>query len=398
MAMSLKCPNCQTSFEIEESRLRASYGWASCPACAKVFIGVQNMMYKGEMADFRITDRESFQRNNPRNMAPLAKPQGQPEKQADRGPVQASAAPQTAAQTPRQERADQSARPTHTEIEQNKSHKPSKAIESGPSPLASQAKTVATPTSKHSPESAKAANTAPNHVAPQVTTTPIPVVPGLLEVDETLRQVVETGVFPGDEPEAPSQLFIDDEPIGPPAKKGRKRTWFLILLALSAYIYLDRARVAALFPMGRPVLEQACGYLSCTVPPLYDLRAVSKEGDSLIPLVGQTPSDNRYRLEVSFKNHAEWLHYGAPMMDLEIVDIEGNVLHTQEIEPRRMDAKAVAIAPRTTWSGSLELNVSMDAQAKSRVAGYVVRAKYPVRHAEDNPISSFLEDLFATRP
>ncbi len=106
----------------------------------------------------------------------------------------------------------------------------------------------------------------------------------------------------------------------------------VLLIGQAAYVY--RVQVASQIPALRPLLEQACQSLDCTVDYPRRLQSIAIMDSSLQAEPGQ-PSDadtRRMRLRVVLRNTdakpLEW-----PALSLELVDFSGGVVARRMLQP-----------------------------------------------------------------
>lgn len=122
---------------------------------------------------------------------------------------------------------------------------------------------------------------------------------------------------------------------------GRLLLSLLLLLLLAQAVYVYRGAIARAVPALRPMLEQACAPLRCTVPYTRDLTQIAITGSALKaaedaatrPPAGlQESADQRFVLHATLRNLAEqpqeW-----PTLILDLKDAAGTLLVRRNLSP-----------------------------------------------------------------
>ena len=116
----------------------------------------------------------------------------------------------------------------------------------------------------------------------------------------------------------------------------------LLALLLGLQILLaDRARLAA-DPGWRPVVENLCGALGCTLPPWHEPTAFLMLDRQIRP--ADTPG--ALRVDATFRNDARWAQ-DWPALQLALSDADGRVLGSAVFTPEQYlgAAPATRLAP-----------------------------------------------------
>ena len=179
--------------------------------------------------------------------------------------------------------------------------------------------------------------------------------PVSIEADPTAEENEEAATVepveapPASEPE-PAPAAATTASTGPafavPTAAGRGRwRWPLIaLLALLLGLQIllaDRARLAA-DPGWRPVVENLCGALDCTLPPWHEPTAFLMLDRQIRP--ADTPG--ALRVDATFRNDARWAQ-DWPALQLALSDADGRVLGSAVFTPEQYlgAAPATRLAP-----------------------------------------------------
>jgi predicted Zn finger-like uncharacterized protein len=197
-------------------------------------------------------------------------------------------------------------------------------------------------------------------------------------------------VLPPVPPRAASRFDADDEVQAPEMEDvsfvrhaKRKAFWrrpmvriglaFVSLLLASLLLlqvaWHDRDRLAAAQPRLRPLLEQMCQPLSCTLAPPRQIDAVVIESSGFNRL-----RNDAYRLSFSVRNTAG-MTVAAPAMELTLTDNQDQPVLRRVLSPADLGARDDVIAAGAEWTGSVGLVVNSN--GNTRIAGYRLLAFYP---------------------
>lgn len=309
MSLITRCPACGTMFKVVPDQLRISEGWVRCGHCAEVFDASSHM--QGEQA-------------MPAVQAPAPPPMPLP----DREP----APRQTAEPVPQPEPV------------------PDPELEYEPPPLA----------------------VTDFLVEPLMAPQPAPQTSYLDAVDELSREEV-----------VPAEDAAALEDVSFVRQARRKAFWrrpgVRIVLGLAACVLLitltlqiavqERDRIAAAQPALKPLLQQLCGPLQCTVGPPRHIEAVVIEGSTFSKLRGDA-----YRLNFTLRNQAA-TDIAMPAVELTLTDGQDQPVVRRVLTPADMGATSAALAAGGDWNGNFAMSVA--GTGLGRVAGYRVLAFYP---------------------
>ncbi|WP_029443947.1 DUF3426 domain-containing protein, partial [Bordetella pertussis] len=194
-------------------------------------------------------------------------------------------------------------------------------------------------------------------------------VPG--EVRTRYSNAVDSGRTP---PE-----FLDDDRIQ--ARQLVRRLWayacVLGVLALAAQlVYVYRGAIAGAAPALRPVLEQACVPLQCSVGHARRIERISITSSSLRPAAGAAQGDDartRLTLNVVLRNRydrpQEW-----PALVLDLTDISDTVVARKIILPQ--DYLPSQAGPAFAAGGEINLAIPVEV-AGLQVNGYQLDKFFP---------------------
>ncbi|MDP3289855.1 MAG: DUF3426 domain-containing protein [Methyloversatilis sp.] len=170
------------------------------------------------------------------------------------------------------------------------------------------------------------------------------------------------------------ELYGDEEPA---ARSGlRTMLWIagcvvLVLIATGQLAYHFRTEIAVAQPALKPLFEQACARIGCSVPAPREPDKVSIEASELTPEPGREPL---LRLSALLRNTAafeqEWPHLELTLTDTGDRAVVRRVLTPSEFLPP--DARAKGFAPASEQM----IGVLVD-PAESGASGYRLYAFYP---------------------
>lgn len=338
MSLIARCPACRTTFRVVQDQLRVSDGWVRCGRCAEIFD-----------ARLGLVD------------------------EADAKQVNLSAA-------------DPVARFVETPAEAK--HEPTLADPAWLNFGAQDAPQVP-PTGLIPPSEPAAPELAPVavHEPAPVETAIDGVPPDVLPKNAESRQLAQSGY---------AQRNLEPDTVTPQAElsflrpmpdpKPAMNVWvkaflglvvlvLLALLALQAGLH-ERARLAAMFPQSKPVLQWVCQYLGCTVSALKQIESVVIDGSSFNKVRG----DN-YRLALTIRN-AALQDIAMPALELSLTDSQDQVLMRKVILPHEITPNSGNLAGGSEWSGQIAMQVRANAvggtvEGAERFSGYRVLAFYP---------------------
>ncbi|MCL6263746.1 DUF3426 domain-containing protein [Craterilacuibacter sp. RT1T] len=141
-------------------------------------------------------------------------------------------------------------------------------------------------------------------------------------------------------------------------------------------IYLNRTRISAELPELRPVLEQTCARLGCTVPLPADRQLLRTEWSELT-VVPDHPG--LVQFTAILKNHARYPQ-AWPAMELTLTDSEDRVLVRKVLPPADYLPPAELKAGRFAAGSQIRVSQRFDAArlgARNKSLGYSVNWLYP---------------------
>jgi predicted Zn finger-like uncharacterized protein len=137
------------------------------------------------------------------------------------------------------------------------------------------------------------------------------------------------------------------------------------LVAQVALEYRDLA--AARFPSTRPLLQQACETLGCTIGPARVIDGLAVESSGLV----RVEKSNVYKLSVALRNRAA-LDIALPALEPSLTDSQGKL-----VARRVLNAGEFGVNQATLAAGR-ELALQATLQASTApVAGYTIELFYP---------------------
>lgn len=141
-------------------------------------------------------------------------------------------------------------------------------------------------------------------------------------------------------------------------------------------IYLNRTRISAELPELRPVLEQTCALLGCTVPLPADRQLLRTEWSELT-VVPDHPG--LVQFTAILKNHARYPQ-AWPAMELTLTDSEDRVLVRKVLPPAEYLPAAELKAGRFAAGSQIRVSQRFDAArlgTRNKSLGYSVNWLYP---------------------
>lgn len=340
-ALATRCPDCGTSFRVQEAQLAASQGFVRCGRCDAVFDARQSL--------FDLND-------------------GQPVTV----PGELPATPAAASPSPATE-------PPHWDAPESPVEAPTAAPSEFPS------------TRPPAPAEPAWIDT----VAPQVPERPEPVwrdptwgdeAPATQDFDDSLppdavnermRALLGT---PADAPSAASAAPAWASLAEPPAPRAGGRgleaaTWLgVALLALALplqWAWTERAALRAQLPGLDQAWRQVC--LGCASPAWKQLDGLSVGASSLQP----TPQDRAYHLQLTLHNRSAH-PLALPWLDVRLQDAQGRVLVRRALSPQELGATADRLAPgaQVPLQGTFRLKPA-SAAGLGTVSGYEIGLFHP---------------------
>lgn len=341
-ALATRCPDCGTSFRVQEAQLAASQGFVRCGRCDAVFDARQSL--------FDLND-------------------GQPVVSA----------------TPTAEASQSS--PDHAHNDAALAAPPAETVDTTGGPA----------------ESAFPSTQPPSHAEPAwiETTTPSatdrpepawqdpawgepPAAPGAFEaslppelVNERMRALL--GSNPSAEAPAspPAWASLADAPVTSTKRPGVLAAgWIAVaLLALALplqWAWTERAALRARSPGLDQVWRQACP--TCPAPAWAQLDGLSVGASSLQP----TPQGQAYQLQLTLHNRSAF-PLAMPWLDLRLQDAQGRVVVRRSVSPTELGASSdrLAAGAQMRLQGTFRLKPAARSTDASAISGYEIGLFHP---------------------
>ena len=311
--LATRCPACSTVFRVVPDQLRVSEGWVRCGRCSEVFDASRSLSDIDTGEPRRMDGDAARPLRQPRPPAPRAMPEPEP----DWAHVDPDPMPEPAP-------------------EQGHEHEALADVDfsAGESSL--------------SPEAATA------HVA--------------------AGEVTDPRAEPADRP----SFVVQAERAARWRRPGVRAALAVALLlgtsglvAQVGYEYRDLA--AARFPAARPLLEQACLALGCTVEAARDIEKLAVESSGLV----RVEKSSIYKLQVSLRNRANF-ELALPALDLSLTDSQGRLIARKTVRVSELGTQQATIGAGREIALQATLQVaSSSASAPETIAGYTIDLFYP---------------------
>ncbi len=140
-----------------------------------------------------------------------------------------------------------------------------------------------------------------------------------------------------------------------------------LLVLAGQWLYAYRDPLAARFAAARPLLEEGCALLGCSIGAVRSIESLTVDSSGLV----RVEKSNVYRLSVALKNRAS-IDVALPAIDLILTDGQGRLL------ARRVFRAEELGAAQTTLGARRDLSLQATVQtATEAVAGYTIDIFYP---------------------
>jgi predicted Zn finger-like uncharacterized protein len=183
-------------------------------------------------------------------------------------------------------------------------------------------------------------------------------------------------------PEVPDSITPEQQlPAGaglsaPPEPKSS--TWRLILLALLLILtalgqsaYFMRTEIASRFPPARPILEQACRWLGCTVElPRHEKLLVIEDSD-----LQDDPGHEGVLVLVSIINNLAPYAQAYPLLELTLTDTFDKPVMRRTFTPQEYLSRDIVIAQGIAAAGESHVRLNLGV-AGTKPSGYRLIIKY----------------------
>lgn len=353
MALITRCPVCGTQFKVVPDQLRISEGWVRCGQCAEVF-DASHDLHQGEMAQLEPPVPAAAE------AAPIL------DVESVESPVALADPPATPYLSP-----------AVPESFTNYLH---------PAPVLS-------PVLEEPEADMQADEVLPEAVVAQDVLDAPPEEALVATAEEVLSEpepVAEHGAAAAEE--VPPPMHFEPEPsaellaenysfarVPPPASQGRLRfeRWggltavglLGVLLGVQMLLF-GRDRIAASWPISRPLLQSTCELLGCRVQALRHIESIAIDSSSLS--VGH---NDAYHLSLVLKNHA-MVDLAMPALEFVLTDGDEQALFRRVLMPADFGGASRLLFAGREWATTIDLQVQ-DGPMKSRIVGYRLLAFYP---------------------
>ncbi|MDR3393765.1 MAG: DUF3426 domain-containing protein [Parasulfuritortus sp.] len=181
--------------------------------------------------------------------------------------------------------------------------------------------------------------------------------------------------------ETPDAILLSDLPtrarIEPETGTGMRYLFgflsFMLIVALFGQLaYFLRGPIAEWLPESRPVLEQACHVLGCTVPLNRQLELLKVESSSLET---DPEQPTRAKLKVNFSNRSRSVQ-SWPCFVLRLSDLKNSPLAQRVFWPKDYLPKTKSESAGMAPMSELEFQLDLDLGGLS-ASGYEVKPQYP---------------------
>lgn len=368
MSMITGCPACGTMFKVVADQLKISEGWVRCGCCGEVFDATQSLRpdagpVPATPGPAPAPPAATAAGTGPVSMAKLLAVPVSP------SPSEAPAAGRSGRPAGQDPRSDPQAGP-HPKPSPGPATKQPLDTQSGSAPEPSVAPAgVAMAAELPGSASGQSWDSEPAAAA--------------FRSDEPMREQEDEGGSLAEAPDSEPGSGLDEVSFVRQAR--RQAFWrrplvrlalLLAALALAGVLALqlavhDRDRLAQAQPRLRPLLEQVCSRLGCSVTAPRRIDAIVIDSSGFTRL-----RPDVYRLSFTIKNQSP-LPVATPALQLTLTDSGEQAVLQRVLLPRELGAAPATIGPATAWSSSVALGVDAAGGDASRIAGYRLLAFYP---------------------
>lgn len=358
MSLLTRCPACETLYKLVPDQLRISQGWVRCGQCSEIFDASQHlievaMASEKESSDTAKVDSPPIPETEPteENLAAQQLAEIQPDLQTEVNEVADLEAEAEAAAV--DEPAPEPIELGETGIDQL---------------LRVEATSDGAPTSSLDSEGssetsalneAAAANPAQEHVS-DVTVSP---------ADITSAPIARESA-----PEEVSFLVGADRQSVWRTGFGRVALLFAAVLLAAAlllqWLYWDRDRLAATNPHWKPLLQQLCSPLNCSVRALQRIESIAIDAAAFNQL-----SADSYRLSFRIKNLSGAV-LAMPNLELTLTDTQDKVIVRRVLSRQDMFVVSDDLSAGTELPVTVDMHLTQE-EATPRIMGYRLLAFYP---------------------
>jgi len=355
MSLLTRCPACETLYKLVPDQLRISQGWVKCGQCGEIFDASRHLI---QVAVDPVLETSP----GAMSLATAAVTGVAVDDSQTRMPPQdtgSTANTDNAANTEYADSADSTpaglAPVGQTGLVADDLHQSEPSDPTEPAPAALLLEQTPPPESAPLPEQ-----------TPPPESAPLP--------EQT--QLSEQSLPPEPAPLAPDVSFLGATR-QPSVWRSRTSQWLLWLAALCLigalffqWLYRQRDHLAATYPDLKPLLQQLCQPIGCSVRPLQQINAIAIDSAAFNRI-----SADRYRLGFVIKN-LSMLALALPSVELTLTDTQDQVMVRRVLSPQEMFAAHQVIMPTAELSVNLVLRLEAG-EATPAAMGYRLLAFYP---------------------
>ena len=343
MSLLTRCPACETLYKLVPDQLRISQGWVKCGQCGEIFDASRHLI---QVAVDPVLETSP----GAMSLATAAVTGVAVDDSQTRMPPQDTGSTANTDNAANTECAD--------------------SADSTPAGLAPVGQTGLVADDLHQSEPSDPTEPAP--AALLLEQTPPPESAPLPEQ----TQLSEQSLPPEPAPLAPDVSFLGATR-QPSVWRSRTSQWLLWLAALCLigalffqWLYRQRDHLAATYPDLKPLLQQLCQPIGCSVRPLQQINAIAIDSAAFNRI-----SADRYRLGFVIKN-LSMLALALPSVELTLTDTQDQVMVRRVLSPQEMFAAHQVIMPTAELSVNLVLRLEAG-EATPAAMGYRLLAFYP---------------------
>jgi predicted Zn finger-like uncharacterized protein len=168
------------------------------------------------------------------------------------------------------------------------------------------------------------------------------------------------------------ELTLEQPPREPPARAWRFAVVLMLVVLLVETGFAFRGALAQRYPVLRPPLEAACGWLACTVPYAREHGLLKLEESELLEVPGRP---NEIALGARVRNLASYAQE-YPYVELTLTDLSGQAAVRRVLRPT--DYLGRPIAPGEVLAPGAELAIQIRLELlRVRATGYQLLLFYP---------------------
>ena len=362
MSLLTRCPACETLYKLVPDQLRISQGWVRCGQCAEIFDASQHlievaMASEKESSGTVKVDSPPIPETEPteENLAAQQLAEIQPDLQTEVSEVadlEAEAEAEAAAAAvdepaPEPFELGETGIDQLLRVEATSDGAPTSSLDSEGSSEASALNEAAAedPTQEH---------------VSDVTVSPADITSAPIARESTLAEV--------------SFLAVADRQSVWRTGFGRVALLFAAVLLAAAlllqWLYWDRDRLAATNPHWKPLLQQLCSPLNCSVRALQRIESIAIDAAAFNQLTADS-----YRLSFRIKNLSGAV-LAMPNLELTLTDTQDKVIVRRVLSRQDMFVVSDDLSAGTELPVTVDMHLTQE-EATPRIMGYRLLAFYP---------------------